>query len=50
VWQVSKENPDLLVMTQVYRDPTLKPLPLRPNVKEYFPWSSTKILNRRKSH
>ena len=46
VWQVSKENPDLLVMTHVYRDPTLKPLPLRPNVKEYFPWSSTKILKK----
>jgi PAS domain S-box-containing protein len=46
VWQVSKENPDLLVMTHVYRDPTLKPLPLRPNVKDYFPWSSTKILKK----
>src|SRR6201997_4030189 len=33
-------------MTHVYRDPTLKPLPLRPNVKEYFPWSSTKILKK----
>ena len=46
VWQVSEENPDLLVTTHVYRDPNLKPLPLRPNVKEYFPWSSSKILNK----
>src|ERR1700745_3500666 len=46
VWQVSKENPDLLVMTHLYRDPTLKPRPLRPNVKEYFPWSSTRILKK----
>jgi transcriptional regulator with GAF, ATPase, and Fis domain len=46
VWQVSKENPDLPVITHVYRDPTLKPLPLHPNVKEYFPWSSSKILNK----
>jgi PAS domain S-box-containing protein len=46
VWQVSEENLDLLVMTHVYRDPNLKPLPLRPNVKEYFPWSSNRILNK----
>jgi PAS domain S-box-containing protein len=46
VWQVSKENPDLLVMTHVYRDPNLKPLPLHPSVKEYFPWSSNRILNK----
>jgi PAS domain S-box-containing protein len=46
VWQVSKENPDLLVMTHVYRDPNLKPLPLRPSAKEYFPWGYNKILNK----
>jgi PAS domain S-box-containing protein len=46
VWQVSEENSDLLVMTHVYRDPNLKPLPLHPNVKEYFPWSSSKILDK----
>jgi hypothetical protein len=41
-----RENPDLPVMTHVYRDPNLKPLPARPNAKEYFPWSSSKILNK----
>jgi PAS domain S-box-containing protein len=46
VWQVSEENPDLLVMTHVYRDPNLKPLPLRPNAKEYFPWGYNKVLNK----
>jgi PAS domain S-box-containing protein len=46
VWQVSEEHPDLLVMTHVYRAPNLKPLPIHPNVKEYFPWSSSKILNK----
>jgi PAS domain S-box-containing protein len=46
VWQVSAEKPDLPVMTHVYRDPNLTPLPLRPNVKEYFPWSSNRILNK----
>ena len=46
VWQVSEENPDMPAMTHVYRDPNLKPLPLHPNVKEYFPWSSSKILNK----
>jgi PAS domain S-box-containing protein len=46
VWQVSKENSDLLVMTHVYRGPNLTPLPLRPSVKEYFPWSSSRILNK----
>jgi PAS domain S-box-containing protein len=45
VWQVSEENHDLLVMTHVYRDPNLKPLPLHPKAKEYFPWSSNRILN-----
>jgi PAS domain S-box-containing protein len=46
VWQVSKEKPDLPVMTHVYRNRNLTPLPLRPNVKEYFPWSSNRILNK----
>jgi formate hydrogenlyase transcriptional activator len=46
VWQVSEENDDLLVMTHVYRDPNLKPLPLRPSAKEYFPWGYKKILNK----
>jgi formate hydrogenlyase transcriptional activator len=46
VWQVSEENPDLLVMTHVYRGPNLKPLPLRPSAKEYFPWGYNKILNK----
>jgi GAF domain-containing protein len=46
VWQVSEENHDLLVMTHVYRDPNLKPLPLHPKAKEYFPWSSNRILNK----
>jgi len=46
VWQVSEENPDLLIMTHVYRDPNLKPLPLRPSAKEYFPWGYNKILNK----
>ena len=46
VWQVSNEKPDLPVMTHVYRDPNLTHLPLRPNVKEYFPWSSNRILNK----
>lgn len=45
VWQVAEENSDLPVMTHVYRDPNLKPLPIHPSVKEYFPWSSSKILN-----
>ena len=36
VWQVSEQNPDLLVMTHLYRDPNLKPLPSRPSAKEYF--------------
>jgi PAS domain S-box-containing protein len=47
VWQVSAENPDLLVLTHVYRDPNLKPLPLRPSAKEYFPWGYNKILNKK---
>src|SRR5271169_995599 len=46
LWQVSEENPDLLVMTHVYRDPNLKPLPLRPSAKDYFPWGYNKILNK----
>ena len=46
VWQVSEENPDLLVMIHVYRDPNLKPLPLRPSSNEYFPWGYNKILNK----
>ena len=46
LWQVSEENPDLLVMTYIYRDPNLKPLPLRPSAKEYFPWGYNKILNK----
>jgi hypothetical protein len=46
VWQVSEENPDLLVMTHVYRDPKLKPLPSRPPLKKHFPWSQGKILNK----
>jgi GAF domain-containing protein len=46
VWQVSEENPDLLVMTHAYRDPKLKPLPSRPILKKYFPWSQRKILNK----
>jgi PAS domain S-box-containing protein len=45
LWQVSGDNPDLLVMTHAYSDPNLKPLPLRPILKEYFPWSQRKILN-----
>jgi len=46
VWQVSEDDPDLLIMTHAYRDPKLKPLPLRPILKEYFPWSQSKILNK----
>lgn len=46
VWQVSEEDPDLLVTTHVYRDPNLKPLPLHPSAKEYFPWGYNKILNK----
>ena len=46
VWQVSADNPDRLDMTHVYRDPNLKPLPSRPGLKEYFPWSYSQILNR----
>jgi hypothetical protein len=46
VWQVSEENPDLLVMTHVYRDPDLTPLPLRPNIKEYFPCNRVRTLGK----
>jgi len=46
VWQVSEDNPDLLVMTHAYRDPKLKPLPTRPILNNYFPWAWGRILNR----
>jgi PAS domain S-box-containing protein len=46
VWQASEEDSDLLIMTHTYRDPKLKPLPSRPILKEYFPWSQSKILNK----
>jgi PAS domain S-box-containing protein len=47
VWQTSQDNPEQLVMTHSYRDPSLKPLPSRPILKEYFPWSQSKILNKK---
>jgi formate hydrogenlyase transcriptional activator len=46
LWQVSAENPELFVMTHVYRDANLKPLPLQPSAKKYFPWGYKKILNK----
>ena len=46
VWQVSEDNPDLLVMTHAYRDPRLKPLPTRLVLKQHFPWSQNKILKK----
>jgi PAS domain S-box-containing protein len=46
VWQASEENPEQLVMTHTYRDPNSKPLPPRPILKEYFPWSQSKILKK----
>jgi PAS domain S-box-containing protein len=46
VWQVSEDNPDLLIMTHAYRDPKLKPLPTRPILNDYFPWARSRILNR----
>jgi PAS domain S-box-containing protein len=46
VWQVSEGNLDAFVMTHTYRDPNLKPLPSRPALKSYFPWSLSKILEK----
>ena len=46
VWQMSDDDSERLVMTHAYRDPTLKPLPTRPVLKQYFPWSVSRVLNK----
>ena len=46
VWQVLEDDPELLGMTHAYRDPKLKPLPSRPVLREFFPWSQNQILNK----
>ena len=46
LWQVSECDCDVLVMTHAYRESNLKPLPSRPNGKEYFPWALCRILKK----
>jgi len=46
VWQLSENNPELLVMTHAYRDPQLRPLPMHPILNDYFPWASDKLLKK----
>lgn len=46
LWQASESDSDVLVMTHAYRDSNLRPLPSRPNGKEYFPWALCRILKK----
>ena len=46
VWQVLEDDPELLGMTHAYRNPKLRPLPSRPVLREFFPWSQSQILNK----
>ena len=44
LWQIPSENPEALLMTHVFRDPTLAVPPANMDAREYFPWTYRKLL------
>jgi len=44
LWQTSRQNPDELVLTHLYREPQLPPPPARMSGKEFFPWTQAKLM------
>jgi transcriptional regulator with GAF, ATPase, and Fis domain len=45
LWQAS-EAPDVLLLTHVFRDPSLRPRPDRMTGGESFPWAQSKVLRK----
>ena len=43
LWQVSREDPDHLYLTHLYRAPELSPPPERMSGSEFFPWAQRKL-------
>ena len=44
VWQVASENPDVIVLTHLHRDPALRPRPTRMTGSESFPWAQSRLV------
>lgn len=47
VWESSDENPDILVMTHLYRPGGGPPVPERMDSSQYFPWNLAQSLDRK---
>ena len=46
LWQGVPENPDVVVLTHLYRDPALRPPPPRAVGIEFFPWVQAKAVRK----
>ena len=46
VWQSSADEPRVLILTHLYRDPVLPPPPGRMEGDTYFPWTHQKLRNK----
>ena len=46
LWQGSPREPGLYLLTHLYRDPGLRPVPDRLDGNTYFPWSQRKLVNQ----
>jgi transcriptional regulator with GAF, ATPase, and Fis domain len=44
LWQVSEKEPGMLLLTHIYQTPGGKPAPERMNAREWFPWTTQKVL------
>jgi len=43
VWQASSDEPQVLLLTHLYRDPKLPPRPSRMDGDTYFPWAQRRL-------
>jgi len=46
LWQVAPEDPSVIVLTHLHRDPSLRPRPPRMVGSESFPWAQAKIVRK----
>jgi len=46
VWQVAPDDPEVIVLTHLYRDPSLRPRPPRMVGRESFPWVQAKLIRK----
>jgi len=47
VWQVAPEDPTVLVLTHLVRDPNLPPPPRRMAGHAFFPWAQSKLVRKK---